>query len=55
MAENEDALLAAGYSKNKEKPFHYNGKGDFSRGRVDNLIKDIGVDRHIWQDEAYLQ
>ena len=33
LAENEEALMAAGYSRNRQKPFHYNGKGDFSRGR----------------------
>ncbi|CAC5413999.1 unnamed protein product [Mytilus coruscus] len=32
LAENEEAL-AAGYTRNRQKPFHYNGKGDFSRGR----------------------
>ncbi|CAC5425002.1 unnamed protein product [Mytilus coruscus] len=30
---NEEALLAAGYTRNRQKPFHYNGKGDFARGR----------------------
>ena len=33
LAENEEALMAAGYSRNRQKPFQYNGKGDFSRGR----------------------
>ncbi|VDI35885.1 Hypothetical predicted protein [Mytilus galloprovincialis] len=33
LAENEEALAAAGYSRNRQKTFHYNGKGDLSRGR----------------------